>query len=63
MTVCHACVCLFVSASEALPEESIGAVVLSWLGVVSMYGFTVSFAATWGPVVWVFQNEVLPVRA
>jgi SP family sugar:H+ symporter-like MFS transporter len=62
MTVSHACVCAFVRASEAFSEGSTAAVSFSWLGVVSMYAFTVSFAATWGPVVWVFQNEVLPVR-
>lgn len=27
-----------------------------------VYAFTLSFAATWGPVVWVYQNEVLPLR-
>ena len=62
MTVSHAGVCLAVSAAAALAPGSAGANALSWIGVVCMYAFTVSFAATWGPVVWVYQNEVLPLR-
>lgn len=59
MTVSHAGVCLAVSAAGALSPGSAGAAVSSWVAVVCMYAFTVSFAATWGPVVWVYQNEVL----
>lgn len=35
---------------------------LSWLAVISVYIFVISFAATWGPVVWVYQSEIFPMR-
>ena len=28
----------------------------------ALWSFTVCFSATWGPVVWVVQSEVLPLR-
>jgi MFS transporter, SP family, sugar:H+ symporter len=28
-----------------------------------MMSFTAAFSATWGPVVWVIQSEVFPLRA
>ncbi|KAI9016628.1 general substrate transporter [Hyaloraphidium curvatum] len=32
------------------------------LGAIFMYIFVVSFAASWGPVVWVYQSEIYPLR-
>ncbi|KAJ3177789.1 hypothetical protein HDU87_004311 [Geranomyces variabilis] len=34
----------------------------SWLAVFSIFGFTLSFASTWGPIVWVYQSEIFPLR-
>ena len=62
MALSHGAVCVTISAAEMLDPGSVSAVALSWMGVVGMYAFTVAFAATWGPVVWVYQNEVLPLR-
>jgi sugar porter (SP) family MFS transporter len=56
MCVCHVAVCMFVTLSERVPA-------LSWAAVVSMMSFTAAFSATWGPVVWVIQSEVFPLRA
>ena len=56
MCVCHVAVCFFVTLSEHVPA-------LSWAAVVSMMSFTAAFSATWGPVVWVIQSEVFPLRA
>ncbi|KXS18310.1 general substrate transporter [Gonapodya prolifera JEL478] len=33
------------------------------LGVISMYMYIVFFAATWGPVGWVYISEIFPLRA
>ena len=34
----------------------------SVLSVIMVYGFILFFAATWGPVVWVYQSEIFPLR-
>ncbi|KAI8592650.1 sugar transporter [Geranomyces variabilis] len=34
----------------------------SWVAVFSIFGFTLSFASTWGPIVWVYQSEIFPLR-
>jgi MFS family permease len=47
---------MFVTLSERAPA-------LSWAAVVSMMSFTAAFSASWGPVVWVIQSEVFPLRA
>lgn len=56
MCLCHFLVCAFISISSL--ESS-----LSWAAVVAMFSFTFVFSATWGPVVWVVQSEILPLRA
>jgi sugar porter (SP) family MFS transporter len=56
MCACHVAVCVFVTLSERVPA-------LSWAAVVSMMSFTAAFSASWGPVVWVIQSEVFPLRA
>jgi sugar porter (SP) family MFS transporter len=56
MCACHLAVCIFVTLSQRVPS-------LSWAAVVSMMSFTAAFSASWGPVVWVIQSEVFPLRA
>ncbi|KAI8820678.1 sugar transporter [Fimicolochytrium jonesii] len=34
----------------------------SWAAIFAVYGFVLNFAATWGPVVWVYQSEIFPLR-
>lgn len=58
MAVCHLAVCSFISAAG---DEQVPA--LAWAAVVAMFSFTFAFSATWGPVVWVVQSEILPLRA
>jgi len=36
---------------------------LAWGGMVFIFCFIIAFAATWGPVVWVYQSEIFPARA
>lgn len=32
------------------------------LGAIFIYLYALSFASTWGPVVWVYQSEIFPLR-
>ncbi|KAJ3078641.1 hypothetical protein HK102_004347 [Quaeritorhiza haematococci] len=56
MGIAHFCVCLFTGLSKG------GSVFLAWLAVFSVYTFIVFFSSTWGPVVWVYQSEIFPLR-
>lgn len=62
MAACHGCVALFVGLADRVPQGSAGGTALSTLAVGCMLGFTLAFSATWGPVVWVLQNEMLPLH-
>eukprot|EP01113_Clastostelium_recurvatum_P047766 TRINITY_DN8576_c0_g1_i2.p1 TRINITY_DN8576_c0_g1~~TRINITY_DN8576_c0_g1_i2.p1 ORF type:complete len:552 (+),score=101.48 TRINITY_DN8576_c0_g1_i2:29-1657(+) len=35
---------------------------LAWGAVICIYLFTLSFASTWGPIAWVYQSEIFPLR-
>ncbi|KAJ3055036.1 hypothetical protein HK097_011672 [Rhizophlyctis rosea] len=35
---------------------------LAWLAIVAVFVFEIFFASTWGPVVWVYQSEIYPLR-
>ncbi|KAJ3085910.1 hypothetical protein HK102_013694 [Quaeritorhiza haematococci] len=56
MGTAHFCVCLFTGLSKT------GSAFLAWLAVLSVYSFILFFASTWGPVVWVYQSEIFPLR-
>jgi hypothetical protein len=51
MALCHLSIFL---------GQRFGIVALALFG---MFAFTFTFSATWGPVVWVVQSEVIPLRA
>jgi sugar porter (SP) family MFS transporter len=36
--------------------------IYSWVYIICIFAFVISFAASWGPAVWVYQNEVFPMR-
>ncbi|KAJ3020025.1 hypothetical protein HKX48_001440 [Thoreauomyces humboldtii] len=55
MGVCQLLACLF---SGLIPHGK----GFAWLAVFSLFGFVASFAATWGPMVWVYQSEIFPLR-
>ncbi|KAJ3040798.1 hypothetical protein HDV00_010413 [Rhizophlyctis rosea] len=42
--------------------ETHGVPKLSWLAIVAVFVFEINFASTWGPVVWVYQSEIYPLR-
>lgn len=58
MAISMACVTLFTKLAEANP----GVQAYCYLGAVFIYLFTASFAYSWGPVVWVYQSEIFPLR-
>ncbi|ORY42161.1 general substrate transporter [Rhizoclosmatium globosum] len=35
---------------------------LAWGAIISVYVFLISYAMTWGPVVWSYQAEIFPLR-
>jgi len=51
----HILITVCLKASQSNPSAS-------WGAIIFVYTFTLSFATTWGPVVWVVQSEVLPLR-
>jgi hypothetical protein len=57
MGLAHFLVCLFVGLSKTPGRES-----LSWGAIFSVYLFFICFASTWGPIAWVYQSEVFPMR-
>ncbi|TPX61303.1 hypothetical protein PhCBS80983_g01195 [Powellomyces hirtus] len=48
--------CLFIGLSK---EHGQG---FAWVAVFCIFGFVLNFAATWGPIVWVYQSEIFPLR-
>jgi sugar porter (SP) family MFS transporter len=56
MGLAHYAVCLFVKLGDG------GARIFYYGAIVSVYVFIFSFASTWGPIAWVYQSEVFPLR-
>jgi len=56
MGFAHFMVTLFVGLSDH------GHPSLSWGGIVFIFVFLIAFAGSWGPVVWVYQSEIFPLR-
>jgi SP family sugar:H+ symporter-like MFS transporter len=61
MALCHTGVAVLVGLADAAPEGSAASTALSVCSVACMFLFTLAFSCSWGPVVWVVQNEVLPL--
>jgi len=70
MGTAHFLVCLFINLSKAnQTHNALGEVVqtgastaFSYLAVFSVYIFLFSFGSTWGPIAWVYQSEIFPLR-
>jgi sugar porter (SP) family MFS transporter len=56
MGLAHYCVCLFVKLGDG------GQRIFYYFAIVSVYVFIISFASTWGPIAWVYQSEIFPLR-
>ncbi|XP_055337969.1 uncharacterized protein LOC129588002 [Paramacrobiotus metropolitanus] len=56
MCLCHTLIAMFLGLSVHVQED------LVYGALLFIYLFTVSYAATWGPVVWVYQSEIFPMR-
>lgn len=57
MGVAHFLICMFVGVSKISGIPS-----LSWGAIFSVYLFFFFFASTWGPIPWVYQSEIFPLR-
>lgn len=57
MGIAHFLVCTFIGLSRSTNHPS-----LSWGAIFSVYLFFFFFASTWGPVAWVYQSEIFPLR-
>ncbi|KAJ3214414.1 hypothetical protein HDU67_001701 [Dinochytrium kinnereticum] len=60
MMISHLMVFAFGYVSTNFPKKDY--YWLSWFAIFGIYGFTISFACTWGPVVWTYQSEIFPLR-
>lgn len=58
MATAHFLICLFVN----LQFKDIGVPFTSYLAVFSVWIFLLSFGSTWGPIAWVYQSEIFPLR-
>ncbi|KAI8809972.1 general substrate transporter [Cladochytrium replicatum] len=56
MAISHFMVCLFFGLNKANPGS------LGWGAIIFVYFFILFFSSTWGPVVWVYQSEIFPLR-
>ena len=50
------------AATGLIVVSQSGAAAASYGAVASLWCFTIAFSSSWGPVVWVLQSEVLPLR-
>ncbi|KAI9356517.1 hypothetical protein DFJ73DRAFT_822895 [Zopfochytrium polystomum] len=57
MAMCFAYCIVFVFSTLAPAGQG-----YAWVAVLGIYTFTISFACTWGPVVWTYQSEIFPLR-
>lgn len=57
MAAAHIAIATAVLAGARAPTPA-----LAYTAVAAMMSFTVAFSATWGPTVWVFVAEALPLR-
>jgi len=56
MAFAHYMVCMFVGISDNVDKPA------AWGAIIFVFVFIIAFAATWGPVVWVYQSEIFPLR-
>ncbi|KAI9332035.1 general substrate transporter [Zopfochytrium polystomum] len=56
------CISYLVIFTFGLMAREFGYRNAAWVAVLGIYAFTISFACTWGPVVWTYQSEIFPLR-
>ncbi|KAJ3088753.1 hypothetical protein HK102_008026 [Quaeritorhiza haematococci] len=61
MALSHYALTLWTSLANSA-QHTTSSTAFAWLGSISMYAFVASFASTWGPVAWVYQSEIYPLR-
>ncbi|KAI9353371.1 hypothetical protein DFJ73DRAFT_959178 [Zopfochytrium polystomum] len=62
MAMCTSYIVIFIFSTAARSLGDTEGKGYAWIGVLGIYAFTISFACTWGPVVWTYQSEIFPLR-
>ncbi|KAI8812552.1 hypothetical protein BJ742DRAFT_735786 [Cladochytrium replicatum] len=60
MTTGHLLLCLFTGLNKTVNVATFRGYAIA--AVASIYTFVLSFGSTWGPVAWVYQSEIFPIR-
>ncbi|KAI8809276.1 hypothetical protein BJ742DRAFT_677004 [Cladochytrium replicatum] len=60
MTTGHLLLCLFTGLNKTVNVVTFRGYAIA--AVASIYTFVLSFGSTWGPVAWVYQSEIFPIR-
>ena len=62
MGCAHYMICLFINLAHKFEKQGGPASIMYYLAIFSVYIFLFSFASTWGPIAWVYQSEIFPLR-
>jgi sugar porter (SP) family MFS transporter len=63
MGTAHYMICLFINLAHKFDADGSGPKsAMYYLAIFSVYIFLFGFASTWGPIAWVYQSEIFPLR-
>lgn len=62
MGTAHYLVCLFLNLAKTYTATGGPVSLMYYLAIFSVYVFLICFSSSWGPVAWVYQSEVFPLR-
>lgn len=62
MGCAHYLVCLFLNLAKHYQAVGGPSSTMFYLAISSVYLFFICFASSWGPVAWIYQSEVFPLR-
>lgn len=63
MGTAHYLICLFINLAHQFENSGSGPVSLMYyLAIFSVYLFLFAFGSSWGPIAWVYQSEIFPLR-
>jgi len=60
MGISHFLVCVFYGLAD--PESPTRNPSMGWGAIIFVYFFILGFSSTWGPIAWVYQSEIFPLR-
>jgi len=63
MGTAHFLVCLFINLAHKFEAQGSGPTsIMYYLAIFSVYIFLFAFGSSWGPIAWVYQSEIFPLR-